>query len=982
MYGKLSVLALLFWIGIAFVPGNRGKSWRSDSPGDPSLDRILQLYHEADRLFHLTHSTPATDSTAFEHFDRVIYDLKGLPTFTGKDTLFFQSWLKKGILLDSRYDYTGAKGAYQTAMRYHPQIDSLSFVTYVYIGASYYNLNNFDSANYFLQKAEIMASRFHDPDDEVRLYNTLGVMYYDNGNYQQGANYFSRALEIVNGKRPLDEFSAVSIQTHIATSYYHLGLFARSLSIYNKILHYGLFSDPIYLNMGMAYASLEKYEDALACFRKVNARKMPGVLNEMAYAQMQLHRPDSSARLLDQWWKQNSTGHANDLDKGTNDLYRAGLLAAQQQYLPALNSLQKAIILFSRNFNNEDIFSNPSNFTGTFASYRLYDALYQKALLFGNLYRSQPKEEYIVASYAAYQAAISILRYIEKNYETDDAKIFLKKKNAELYQGALSVCMELYRLHPGDRYLEQAFMISEKNKASVIMANLQQTQFQRTPETGEAGRGMGEAAGANGATTERGAAEGLLQKERNIKYNIARLNVKIEEATGSQQEAAMAREKSAYEIQLSQLQKEWEKNDRYYQAKYADTMPGVKELQQHLGDQQQLISFYVTPAAVHIFLLTRSSFAYTRVDSVSALQEEVGGWLEALKTTESGRKFKGYDIGARLYDRLIKPIQAAIPAREEWIVVPDGFLWFLPFESLPEEEGSDRAGGSAGGSNGAGGDGKTLLETTTISYRFSSRMLVVPPSRSNDGPPAGILSFAPFASHGGRFDGPDSVRFGSLPASGEEIANLAGRRYMDSSATRERFLQEIGQYPIIHLATHAVSSPSTASASFVAFYPRRGSLIDDCLFLEELYGLDMHSARMVVISACETGQGQLVNSEGVISLARAFAYAGCESTISSLWKADDRSTSLILQKFYQYLHKGYTRSKALQQAKLDYLAGDAVNKNPAYWSHLILIGNTEPLYKKKYPLKWGIVIICLGLVVGAVVFRIWKNGKKKSTLFL
>ncbi|HXB90738.1 MAG TPA: CHAT domain-containing tetratricopeptide repeat protein, partial [Puia sp.] len=752
----------------------------------------------------------------------------------------------------------------------------------------------------------------------------------------------------------LDEVSTVSIQTNIATSYYHLGLFARSLSIYNKILHYGLFTDPIYLNMGMAYTSLDKYEDALACFRKVNAKKMPGVLNEMAYAQMQLHRPDSSARLLDQWWKQYTLDGANDLDKGTNDLYRAGLLATQQQYLPALNSLQKAIILFSRNFNTEDIFSNPSNFTGTFASYRLYDALYQKAVLFSNLYRSQPREEYITASYAAYQAAISILRYIEKNYETDDAKIFLKKKNAEVYQGALSVCMELYRLHPGDHYLEQAFIISEKNKASVIMANLQQSQFQR-------------------------AAEGLLQKERNIKYNIARLNVKIEAAAGSQQEAAMAKEKSAYEIQLSQLQKEWEKNDRYYQAKYADTMPSVKELQQHLDDHQQLISFYVTPAAVHIFLLTRSSFAYTRVDSVSALQEEVGGWLEALKTTESGRKFKGYDIGDRLYDRLIKPIQAAMPAREEWILVPDGFLWFLPFESLPAGE---KDGNQAGGSNGEGvrGDGKTLLETTIISYRFSSRMLVVPASPVDDVPATGILSFAPFASGGGRFDGPDSVRFGSLPASGEEIAGLTGPQYMDSAATRDRFLKEIGQYPIIHLATHAVSSPTTASASFVAFFPRRRSLIDDCLFLEELYGLDMHTARLVVISACETGQGQLVNSEGVISLARAFAYAGCESTISSLWKADDRSTSLILQKFYRYLQMGYTRSKALQQAKLDYLAGDAVNKNPAYWSHLILIGNTEQLYKKKYPLKWSIVIICLGLVVGVVVFRIWKNGKKKSTL--
>ena len=935
MYARVAALLLAFLVLTFLNFGN---------PGAP-LSRIIKLYHGADDLFRLPNSTPANDSTALAGFEQVIAELQKSPDFTGKDTLLFQSWLKKGILLDVKSNYTGAKEAYCKALDFHKENDSLAFVAYIYAGASYYNLTNFDSANYFLLKAESMAGRFQAPDDAVRLYNTLGVLYYDNGNYQQTKNYFNRALEILNRKRPLDTAYAVTIETNIATSFFQLGLFRESLEIYNKILAYQVFTDHIYLNMGMAYASLDKYREALVCFRRVDATKMPRVFNEMGYAQFHVHRPDSSAWCLDQLQSPKNAAKLNELDIGVNDLYRADLLAGQQQYMAALMSLQKAIIIFSRNFNNEDIFSNPSSFTGTFASYRLFDALFKKAVFFERLFRTQPNEKYLVASYEAYKAALSLLRYIENSYDTDDAKIFLKKNNGEVYQGALSVCLELYRLHPGDNYLEKAFMISEKNKASIITANLKERSFNKVADTAKVA----------------GTASALLQRERNIKYNIARLNVKSEEADSKEVEK-IAGEKAGYEIELSRLQKELEQNGSYYKLKYDDSSPGIKELQQHLDGRQALISFYVTGEALHIFVLTQSSFAYTHVDSLSMLQQHVEDWLRLLKTTENGRKFKGEAMGSLLYQQLIKPIQALIPQKDEWIIIPDGFLYFLPFESLP-----------------AGTEEKTLLETTTISYQFSSRLIGAPAPAPPDERSVKVLAFAPFAGKGADFDQPGFPLFSQLPASREEIAGLKGQVYIDSLATKEQFLKEINKYPIVHLATHAVSSISNAAASYIAFYPQKRSPTEDRLFLEELYGLNMNATRLVIISACETGQGELVSNEGVISLARAFAYAGCESTINSLWKADDKATSFILGKFHVYLQKGYTKPKALQQAKLDYLKSNAINKSPAYWAHLILIGNTAPLYAAGmgYYYKGGVMIALLGILFFAVL----KRRKKKSTLF-
>jgi CHAT domain-containing protein len=238
-----------------------------------------------------------------------------------------------------------------------------------------------------------------------------------------------------------------------------------------------------------------------------------------------------------------------------------------------------------------------------------------------------------------------------------------------------------------------------------------------------------------------------------------------------------------------------------------------------------------------------------------------------------------------------------------------------------------------------------------------------------------VLSFAPFADQGAGPDVSGQETFARLPGSRDEIAGLRGAKYIDSSATKANFLKAVNHYPIIHLATHAVSSLNNAAGSFVAFYPERPAPDENNLYLEELYGLNLNATRLVIISACETGQGELAGKEGVISLSRAFAYAGSASTINSLWKADDKATAFILKRLYVYLEKGYTKARALQQAKLDYLSGDAINKSPAYWAHLVLMGDAQPLYTSRDWVKWNLP--GLALVLGIVAWIVWRRKRKK-----
>ena len=111
-----------------------------------------------------------------------------------------------------------------------------------------------------------------------------------------------------------------------------------------------------------------------------------------------MKRNDSTTYFLD--LIKAKTNYSNSIDIGINESYRAELLMSQEDFSSALMHLQKAIIIFSGSFKGADIHSNPSNFTGTFAYYRLFDALYKKAEAFSALYAKRGDEKDLIASFA------------------------------------------------------------------------------------------------------------------------------------------------------------------------------------------------------------------------------------------------------------------------------------------------------------------------------------------------------------------------------------------------------------------------------------------------------------------------------------------------------------------------------------------------------------------------------------------------------
>ena len=200
-----------------------------------------------------------------------------------------------------------------------------------------------------------------------------------------------------------------------------------------------------------------------------------------------------------------------------------------------------------------------------------------------------------------------------------------------------------------------------------------------------------------------------------------------------------------------------------------------------------------------------------------------------------------------------------------------------------------------------------------------------------------------------RRPGPGTVRVARLqPLPGAEAesrtiaAQLGTQALTGRAATETTVRARMSRAPLIHFATHglAYGSSNTARRSFVAF--ASDSTHDGLLTMGELLDDQSFSliAELVVLSACQSGLGDMKKAEGSVGLQRALLAKGARSVLVSLWNVDDQATRLLMEKFYAYwLDPTTVRSKATALQ----LAQEAVRQtpgygNPKFWAAFQLVG--------------------------------------------
>jgi CHAT domain-containing protein len=288
-------------------------------------------------------------------------------------------------------------------------------------------------------------------------------------------------------------------------------------------------------------------------------------------------------------------------------------------------------------------------------------------------------------------------------------------------------------------------------------------------------------------------------------------------------------------------------------------------------------------------------------------------------------------VASEMYQLLLAQAAAQIRGKHRLIVCPDGPLWGVPFQSLMDA------------------DSKYLVENYEVDYAYSASTFTASMNRTRpavDSQHARVFVVAD-PSYGGRRrldkDARDDSWFPQLPNTLVEADRIKSvfpqTLVLRQEGAQEREVRDhIASFDYVHFATHAVifnDEPFMSALMLAA--PDDDKSQDGFLTARELMNMKLN-ADLVVLSACNTGNGQRQGSEGIVGLGWALFVAGSPTQVLTQWEVDDSSTADLIGFFYAQLKSGKSKGAALQAAVRKALDNPRT-QHPYYWAPFFLIGD-------------------------------------------
>jgi len=511
---------------------------------------------------------------------------------------------------------------------------------------------------------------------------------------------------------------------------------------------------------------------------------------------------------------------------------------------------------------------------------------------------------------------IKNINSLRKTYNDDVDKQTLVENVLPIFENSIEASYQLYTTSQNTAYIDTAFVFFERSKSTILLDALYK----------------------NNATKFSGIPEDLLEKEKILKVTIAQLEKKIKTQDKKVQDQLFKR-KREYEMLIKTIE---ENHPAYFDLKHNTEVASLHKVQKNLHPYELVLSYFYGDNAVYIISITNNKKAifkisYDTIDIQNML--ELQQMISDPKTNISNLAKVSFPI----YQKFVAPAITTTGIKKI-VIMPDGILRNIPFEALNITDGKI----------------DYLINKLDVSY-INSATLWFQLQKRNVKRAESLLAFAPsFNNHSD---------FSNLPNATREVTQInhffKGNVFMEKEATLENFRMNIENHNIIHLATHAQTDNEIPEYSFLAFTPNEKE--ENLIYVNDLYAMNIN-ADMVVLSACKSGMGDLKKGEGLLSLSRAFYYAGAKSLVYTLWNINDSSSSEIMENFYENLSDGALKDEALRNAKLTFLEKHKEDnfKHPYYWSSFVISGNTTPLVSDSY-LVWYIAASVL--LIAIVVFR-------------
>jgi CHAT domain-containing protein/Tfp pilus assembly protein PilF len=944
-------------------------------------DKAILLYNEAGSLigqgnvyFHKgdIYINIGDNPKAFEMYEKALPFFEKAKEPMGQGGVF----ARKGDIYSRVGDNYKALEMYDKALTIFEKIGALNNQGNIYEskGSIYLTMGDNLKAFAMYDKALVLFERAGEPIGQGNIYWRRGNIYLTIGENSKALEMYDKALPFFEKAGQL--IGQGNIYWRRGDIYFRTGENLKALEMYEKAMSFfesaGQFvgQGNVYMGKGNIYfrtgensRALEMYDKALSFFEK--AGQPIGQGNVFLKKGLVFFNIGKNSKALEMYDKALTFYEIAGQVIGQGNVYmgKGEIYLRMGENSKALEMMEKALPLFKKSrytTGQGNLYAKKGEiyfYTGNYSkSLEMYDkalfflekagnvlsesiALYGKAKL---LLKKGKRSEALTH----FDKAIAKLEKVRRQTAFSELKRTFMEKVYDQYEETVLFMLE-------NIYYEKGFKYAESMRGRVFLDQINEEFL--------------------------GLEKGL---EPDLREERDRLVGKLSALTRQMQEIGIKDEKKLQELkdEYHQVESQFEdllikirlENPLYAAVSYPQPVT-VRDLQTDvLKKGEILLSYFISQEKAYAFIVSRKKL---RVKQLKVKEKEINSHIERyLQSIKENNTNDMNRFGSVVYEKLFKPLEKYLKKGREIIIVPSGKLEKIPFESLIVSKKKS-------------GYPVYLLENYRMKYLQSASLLsILRKHYTRESPTKGFIGFgdpvydyenfkqgkpeqgsmkilatesteitenssltysphSPYSPNSPEDEIKDVHRdryaraggiMDRLPHSGEEIKTIARLFEKESlkSVThlREQAVEDnakaanMKDFDYIHFSCHGLLSDDFQSLVLSGYFT-----------LNEIMNCD-YNAKLVVLSACETGSGKMYKGEGVTGLTRAVMYAGTPAVIASLWKVDDIATKELMVKFYKnLLERDLDKTEALRQAKLE-LIKNKKYRSPLFWSAFVMYG--------------------------------------------
>ncbi len=782
------VLLLVFIPVRSFPNSNSTNYFQSKDTIDPfmptdTLDSLMWLYDQEGYNYMLT-----GDYDQANIFLNKSLEIKKI-RLSETDIQLGNSYVNLGVLYLQTWRFDDALLCYREAEQIYRRIDS----NYINLGSVYVNeaiiykhYGDYEKAKSFINNAiRIFSNRQKINYDLLKIaYYNLGNIEYSGGNFNEAINAYTRGKFFNRGNDTLDILLAF---TSIALCYNSLDQDSLAQKYYESTI-----------DLAQAY------------YGENNSQNARYLMNYGIFLIEKLGKHEEGRELYEISLKMFKDREGNKGEETSRCLYNIGeyYFIYLDNLDNSLRYLQESLIYAEPDFNDVSIYTNPE-LSSSRLNRRMLESLKLKGRVLLESYRKNGKIKDLTTSLETYDLVMQNLDKIRGRYNDEESRFIFSRQQYELFIQAITVANLLYTLTDNITYLQKSLEYNEKAKAFSLLISLRDLKAKQF----------------GGLPIE------LLDKEKDLSRQLALYEERIFEEKRKDQNQDKVKldlwEERLFWLKQEndQLLHQFEQNyPQYFDLKYDTKVLSINEIAKSLTNET-LIEYTIadTLLFIHVFNKGRSNLFTIRIDSsfYNNIRYVRDFHIEPNFSNNVKLNYEKFcSISYQLYRILIESCSSMI-LENSLIIIPDGLLSYVPFESLityPVYSNTVNYRNLP-----------YLLRHHAISYAYSATLLLESQNKESKAK-EGLLAFAP--SYTNLLDTPinnfekgylDSYREKLIPIPGvkDEVKMISrqinGKLFIDEEATESNFKKNAEYFDILHLAMHTIVNNADPMYSKLAF---------------------------------------------------------------------------------------------------------------------------------------------------------------------